>query len=163
MNMIDELQLMMIFIKYTSKFSTGNPLIKRSPPQEVDVQPAGSWGLFSLCIVIKEKRTKLMKIVLIKRHCIDVYVMNLHMSTLHHAPIYRNFYLFKHFDVERPMKVCALTGLSRAPPPKLKHELCLQVSYWNQLLSGAFPLKHRPSTSCTDVQVNIKKYVTTNS
>ena len=26
---------------------------------------------------------------------------------------------FKHFDVERHVKVCALTGLSCAPPPKL--------------------------------------------
>ena len=26
---------------------------------------------------------------------------------------------FKHFDVERPVKVCALTGLPRAPPLKL--------------------------------------------
>ena len=54
--------------------------------------------------------------------------MNVHdtcMSTLH-APIYRNFYmcvptkiLFKDFDVERPLKVCALTGLFHAPLPKL--------------------------------------------
>ena len=52
--------------------------------------------------------------------------MKVHVSSLH-APIYRNYVylciqkkiMFKHFDVERPVKVCALTGLSRAPPPKL--------------------------------------------
>ena len=43
---------------------------------------------------------------------------------------------FKHFNVERPVKVCVLTGVSRAPPPKLQGELCLQVSFWNQ---GLFP------------------------
>ena len=43
--------------------------------------------------------------------------MKVHVSSLH-APIYRNFYLcvgkineFEHFDVERPVKVCARTGL----------------------------------------------------
>ena len=98
-----------------------------TPPQEGYTAPLmrgtchvpPSRGLFSLCIMITGKRTK---IALSDK----MMPMKVHVSSLH-APIYRNFYLwhaekkkeFKHFDVERPVKVCALTGLSRAPPPKL--------------------------------------------
>ena len=62
---------------------------------------------------------------------------------------------FKHLDVERPVKVCAPTGLSRAPPPKLSGELSLQAPYEKKKNSGAFPMKHQPCPSCTDVQVDV--------
>ena len=75
--------------------------------------------LVSLCIVITEKRTK---IVLSDN---DVYEPSyVHSPCTNYKKLYRNFYMciwkkimFKHFDVEWPVKVCALTGLSRAPAP----------------------------------------------
>ena len=67
------------------------------PPQE---------GSFHFASRLQEKEPKLQKVTMMS--------MKVHVSSLH-APIYRNFYLcvgkkkFKHFDVERPVKVCALT------------------------------------------------------
>ena len=59
--------------------------------------------------LIQEKEPKLQKATMMS--------MKVHVSSLH-APIYWNFYLcvgkwnkFKHFDVERPLKVCAPMGL----------------------------------------------------
>ena len=48
-----------------SHSSTGNPLMRRTPPLEADCLPheegvpPASRGLFALCIVITEKRTKI--------------------------------------------------------------------------------------------------------
>ena len=119
---------------------SGLPLKKRTPPQEADYPPHEGGvhppleASFHFASRLQKKEPKSWQATMM--------LMKVHVSSLH-APIYRNFYLcvqknnfFKHFNVERPVKVCVLTGVSHAPPPKLQRELCLQVSFWNQ---GLFP------------------------
>ena len=80
-----------------------------------------------------------------------------------HAPIYRNFYRSVHWKIKLIQtfrcratreSLCA-NGSSRAPPPKLSGELSSQAPYEKKTNSGAFPMKHQPCPSCTDVQVDV--------
>ena len=133
--------------------SKGNPLMRGFPLKRGTVphMRGPPRGFFSLCITIYRRKNQIQKATMMS--------MKVHLSSLH-APIYRNFYMcvgkkFEHFDVERPVKVCAPTGLSRAPPPKLSGELSFQAPYDKKKKSGAFPMKHQPCPSCTDVQVDV--------
>ena len=112
---------------------------------------------------ISDRRKKILGRTL---HWCLVWVWRFNVSSLqNHAPIYRISICalekkkFKHFDVERPMKVCALTSLSRAPAAAetiARTKLAeLRFHMTHKKKSEAFPMKHRPCPSCTDVQVDV--------
>ena len=148
-----------------SNISTGNPahegdsLKMGVPPQKGDCPP--SRGFFSLCITIYRRKNQ---------NCKQATMMSMkvHVFSLH-APIYRHFYpcvgkinKFKHFDVERPVKVCAPTGLSRAPPPKLSGELSSQALYEKGEKIRGFPYEtptmpvvYRRSSRCFNGKKNL--------
>ena len=115
--------------------------------------------IFSLCITIAGKEPKLQKTTMMSTNI----TMKVHVTcplSMHQfieiSICALEFFFFKHFDVERPMKVCAPMGLSRAPLPKLvSGELSLPAPYEKKTNSGAFPMKHQPCPSCTDVQVDV--------
>ena len=103
----------------------GTPLKRGVPPQTGDCRPQE--GSFHFASRFTEERTKIAKKW---QWCLWRFMCPLSMHQFIEISICAlENKIIQTFDVKRPVKVCAPTGLSRAPPPKLSGELSSQAPY----------------------------------
>ena len=141
----------------------GKPAHEGDSPSKGGLSP--SRGFFSLCITIYRRKNQNCKK---QQWCLWVwrFTCPLSMHKFIEISISALEKKFKHFDVERPVKVCAPTGLSRAPPAKLSGQLSSQAPYKKKKNFRGFPYEtptmpvvYRRSSRCFNEKKNlVRKY-----